>query len=269
MLQYIHILGIEINLYQFFFYMALTTVPIMLFALRKTFGYSWHQTAFYSCFTLAFGYFSAILTASLKRVMLGFASGGLYTDTERLRNYGIPMFLPLFLFLYCRVRKDDFKKLSDYIAPCVYSVMTFVKVGCVFWGCCYGEPDEHGIWNAMLECRTFPVQLYDALTSLIIVIICLCLIWGVYIAPSSRRGEKEESKREGTGRGYVYPIGGILFALTKGFWESFRVHESEYERHFLGTGWTLWQYWLLVLLIGCLVWLIICKKTEKARTPAN
>ena len=40
----------------------------------------------------------------------------------------------------------------------------------------------------------------------------------------------------------IYPIGGILFAITKGFWETFRVHESEFERNYLDTGWTLWQF---------------------------
>ena len=114
---------------------------------------------------------------------------------------------------------------------------------------CYGEQDEHGIWNSMLGYKTFPVQLYDAITSLIIVIICLLLIF----------------KWKQKSYGYVYPLGGVLFAFTKGFWENFRVHESEYERNFLNTGWTLWQYWLLVLCIGCVVWIIIeyLKKRNK------
>jgi hypothetical protein len=55
----------------------------------------------------------------------------------------------------------------------------------------------------------------------------------------------------------------MLFALTKGFWESFRVHESEYERSFLNTGLTLWQYWLIVLFLGCLIWLILVIRLEK------
>ncbi len=250
MLPHLKLLSIDINMYKLFFYTALISVPVFQFALRKRFEFNIKQAAFYSCFTLAFGYVSAMLTASLKRIMLSYASGGLHTDTERLRNYGIPIFLPVFLLIYCWIHKDDFRKLSDYIAPCVYSVMTFVKIGCVFWGCCYGEPDKHGIWNARLGYRTFPVQLYDAITSFIIVLICLYLIYVLY----------------GKRSGYVYPIGGMLFALTKGFWESFRVHESVYERSFLGTGWTLWQYWLLVLFIGCFSWfvLILCKdKHEK------
>ena len=240
MLQYIEISGLYINTYKLFFYLALATVPAMLFLLRKKFGYTRSKALLYSSITLGFGLFAAWLTAVLKRVMLSYASGGTYTDTEPLRNYGIPIFLPVLLLIYCLVFRDDFKKVSDYVAPCVYSVMTFVKVGCLFWGCCYGEPSEHGIWNSMLGYRTFPVQLYDAITSLIITAICLVMIY--------RRGKKNY--------GYVYPTGGILFALTKGFWENFRVHESEYERNFLDTGWTLWQYWLLILFIGCILWIV-------------
>ena len=240
MLQYITLFGLYINSYKMFFYLALASVPVMLFFLRNKFGYSRVQALRYSVLTLLFGLIAAWLTAVLKRAMLGYASGGEYTDTEPLRNYGIPIFLPLFFLVYCWIFRDDFRKISDYVAPCVYSVMTFVKVGCVFWGCCYGEQTEHGLWNSMLGYNTFPVQLYDAITSLVIVVICLALIF----------------KRNHRGYGYVYPIGGILFALTKGFWENFRVHESEYERNFLNTGWTLWQYWLLVLFIGCVLWMV-------------
>ncbi len=247
MLPYIDVFGVSINMYKFFFYVALATVPVMLFALRKRYNFSVKQAAFYSFLTLVFGLIAAFLTAELKRAMLGYASGGTYTDTERLRNYGIPIFLPLFYFIFCLIAKKDFKKLSDYIAPCVYSVMTFVKVGCTFWGCCFGEPDEHGIWNYFHGYRTFPVQLYDAITSAIIVVICLVLT------------KKLHDKHEGL----IYPIGGILFALTKGFWENFRVHESEYERDFLGTGWTLWQYWLLVLFVACVIWILLVIQKEK------
>ncbi len=247
MLQYLTVFGVRLNMYKFFFYLALVTVPVILFSLRKKFGYSLRQATFYSVFTLVFGYLSAIITAALKHVMLSYASGGAYSDTEFLRNYGIPIFLPVFYLIYCALRKDDFRKVTDYVAPSVYSVMTFVKVGCVFWGCCYAKEDPHGIWSAVAGYKTFPVQLYDAISSLIIFGLCILLIY----------------KLADRHRGYVYPIGGMLFALTKGFWESFRVHESEYERSFLNTGLTLWQYWLIVLFLGCLIWLILVIRLEK------
>ena len=239
--QYLVIFGISINLYKFFFYLALATVPVVLFAIRKRFGYTKLKALLYSLLTLVFGLLAAWLTATLKRVLLGFASGGEYTDSEMLRNYGIPIFLPFFYLIYCAVTHDNFKKITAYVTPCVYSVMTFVKTGCVFWGCCYGNPDEHGIWSELAGYKTFPVQLYDALTSLLIFIICILLVYNL----------KEKHY------GYIYPVGGILFALTKGFWENFRVHDSVYERNFLGTGWTLWQYWLLVFSIVCIIWIIV------------
>lgn len=236
-------------MYKLCFYTALATVPVFLFALRKRFGFSKKQAVLYSALTLVFGLISAWMTASLKRVMLSYASGGVYFDMEKLRNYGIPIFLPVFLLLYCLIRKDDFRKLSDYIAPCVYSVMTFVKIGCTFWGCCYGEPDEHGIWSSVAGYKAFPVPLYDAMTSFCIVLVCLYLIKKFY----------------GKYTGYVYPVGGILFATTKGFWENYRVHESVYERNYLNTGWTLWQFWLLALFIGCIIWIAILRRQDKLK----
>ena len=247
MLPLLYIAEYRIDMYKLFFYIALATVPIVLFALRKTFSYSKKQALFYSVFTLVFGYLSAMITAYLKRVLLLYASKGMHHDKEKLSNYGIPIFLPLFLLLYCVMFKDNFRKISDYMASCVYSVMTFVKVGCVFCGCCYGKPDEHGIWSDMAGYKTFPVQLYDAITSLCIFFICIILVKKIY----------------GKYTGYIYPIGGILFSLTKGFWECFRVHPIVYEQNFLGTGWTMWQYWLLALFIGCVIWLLLIIRGDK------
>ncbi len=253
MLPYLNIGSVSINMYKFFFYVGLVTVPIFLFALRKKFGYTKGQTIIYIITTLIFGLLSAYLTAVLKRLMLGLASNGAYSDTEMLRNYGIPIFLPIFMLIVCLITEDDFRKVSDYIAPCVYSVMTCVKIGCTFWGCCYGEYDENGIWNEIQGYKTFPVPLYDAITSFMIVLICLYLIKRFY----------------GKHSGYVYPIGGILFAITKGFWENYRIHESVFEKNYLNTGWTLWQFWLLFLFIGCVIWIIIVYTKEKNEKTHN
>lgn len=241
MLPYISILSHQINMYTLCFDIALLTIPVLFFILRKHFGYSVKKTCFYVVFTLGFGLLSARLTAIIKDWLLTIDSCGAYEKGELLRNYGIPMFLPLFFLLYCVLYGDKFKKYTDFLAPGVYSVMSFVKLGCVFSGCCQGEPDEHGIMNVNLGYRTFPVQLYDMITSVLIVSVCLVLIFTL-----RKRYE-----------GFIYPIGGILFALTKGFWEGFRVHTSEWEKNFFDSGFTFWQFWMLILLVGCVVWLAL------------
>lgn len=247
MLPRLELFGFTINMYKLFFFLALVTVPIVLFSIRKSFGYSVKQSLFYSIFTLAFGYLSAMITAAIENNVLSAVSNHMFLNFEFVRNYGIPMFLPLFLLFYCILFRDSFRTLSDYIAPCVYSVMTFVKIGCVFWGCCYSYPDDNGIMNQKLGYKTFPVQLYDSISSLIIVIICLLLVL-VFLKMH---------------RGYVYPIGGMLFAITKGYWENYRVHSNVWEKNFLDTGWTFWQFWMLILFVGCFVWLIIALVWEK------
>ena len=251
MLPSMSLFEITIDFYRLFFALGLITVPIFLFCMRKSFGFNRKQAAFYSIFTLAFGYLSAMITAWLENSLLLWVSSGEYDHFEKLRNYGIPIFLPIFLLIYCFVFRDRFRKLSDYIAPCVYSVMTCVKIGCTFSGCCYGEPDPNGLWNDWLGYRTFPVQPYDALSSFVIVIICLLLL-------RAFRGKRE---------GLVYPIGGMLFALTKGYWENYRVHSTIWEKNFLDTGWTFWQFWMLNLFIGCLLWLIAVLYFNKKEVP--
>ena len=247
----ISLFGKPKSLYELCFIFGLITVPIVLFSLRRRFRYTRKQAAFYSLFTLAFGYFSAMITAWLENGLLTLASDGAFDNFEKIRNYGIPMFLPVFILLYCLFFRDAFRKVSDYIAPCVLSVMTFVKLGCVFQGCCYGAPDEHGIMNVDLGYKTFPVQVYDTLSMFAIFIVCIILIQTI--------GKKKT--------GYVYPIGGMLYAATKGFWEFFRVHSSVWEKNFFNTGWTFWQFWMLILFIGCLVWLILVIRREKKGVP--
>ena len=252
MLQRFEYFGLDFLLYPFFFKLGMFTVPVVLLFLRKRFRFSLLQYAFYSLFTLGFGFLSALITARIENGLLSLASHGNYAlHFEWIRNYGIPIFLPLFLLIYCLLFRDAFRKLSDYIAPCVFSVMTFVKVGCVFQGCCYGAPDPNGIWNENLGYRTFPVQVYDALCMFVIAILCIILIYTL--------GKKHI--------GYVYPIGGILFALTKGFWESFRVHRTEWEQHYLGTPFTFWQYWMAILLVFSIIWLILSIRWEKKAIP--
>lgn len=247
----ITLLGKDLNLYNLCFILGLITVPIVLFSLRRRFQYSRKQAAFYSLFTLVFGYLSAMITAWIENGLLTIASNGAFDEFEKIRNYGIPMFLPVFLFIYCLFFRDTFRKLSDYIAPCVLSVMTFVKLGCVFEGCCRGAADPHGIMNVELGYKTFPVQVYDTLSMLAIFFICITLI--------QTPGKKHV--------GYVYPIGGMLYAATKGFWEIFRVHNSVWEKNFFNTGWTFWQFWMLILFVGCLIWLLLAIRWEKKVIP--
>jgi len=241
MFPYIVMFGKERSTYDLCFALALLTIPVLFYALRKKFEFSGKRTFFYVIFTLSFGLLSARLTSLIRDYFMELASNGAYEASEKLRNYGIPMFLPLFFLIYCLLFRDRFKDLMDYLAPGVYSVMTFVKLGCVLNGCCRGAPDPHGIMNVKAGYRTFPVQLYDMLTSIAIVVICIVLIYTL------RKKHK----------GLIYPIGGILFALTKGFWEGFREHPEPWEKDFFDTGWTFWQFWMLILLVGCVFWLIM------------
>ncbi|MBQ7637949.1 MAG: prolipoprotein diacylglyceryl transferase [Clostridia bacterium] len=251
MIKKLPFFGSELDSYNTMFFLGLLSVIFFYLILKNRFSYKKGRALFYALFTLAFGFLSAWLTAIIENSMLLAASGGEYDHFESLRNYGIPMFLPVFWLIYCLLCREPFKKLTDYLAPSVYSVMTFVKIGCTLGGCCYGERDEHGIWNADLGYKTFPVQIYDALSSFVIVIICLILI------------KKLSDKRPG----YVYPIGGMLFAATKGFWENFRVHSTVWEKNYLDTGMTFWQFWMIILFVCCFIWLLLTYVRDKKGKP--
>ena len=245
------LLGIRLDSYNTMFFLGLVSVIVFYQLLKRRFSFNKGRAFFYSIFTLVFGFLSAWMTAKIENGMLFAVSGGAYDHFENLRNYGIPMFLPIFWLIYCLLCREPFKKLTDYLAPSVYSVMTFVKIGCTLGGCCYGEPDQHGIWNADLGYKTFPVQIYDAISSFVIVIILIVLIYTI--------GKKHT--------GYIYPIGGILFALTKGFWEGYRVHSTPWEKNYMDTGFTFWQFWMAILFICCLLWLVLTVVRDKKGAP--
>ncbi|MBQ6019252.1 MAG: prolipoprotein diacylglyceryl transferase [Clostridia bacterium] len=247
----LHLFGGTVHIYDLMFFLGLVSVMIIYQCLANRFSYPRPRAAFYSIFTLVFGFLSAAMTAWIENGLLYAASDGAYDHFEKLRNYGIPMFLPLFWLLYCLLCREPFRKLTDYLAPSVYSVMTFVKIGCTFGGCCYGEADPNGIWNEELGYKTFPVQIYDALSSFVIVIICIVLIYTL-------------AKKH---KGYIYPIGGMLFAAAKGFWENFRVHSTPWEKNYLNTGWTFWQFWMSILFVCCFVWLVLTAVREKKGVP--
>ena len=62
------------------------------------------------------------------------------------------------------------------------------------------------------------------------------------------------------------PITGILYAVFKIWAESYRTWPSEWETNFLNSGHTYWQFFELITLFGCIIWLIaaiVCEKKGK------
>lgn len=75
------------------------------------------------------------------------------------------------LFIYCRIKKFDFWKITDMCAPGLALGHAFGRIGCLLNGCCFGKPSSWGITypedSIPGQCypgqSLQPVQLYEAL----------------------------------------------------------------------------------------------------------
>lgn len=113
------------------------------------------------------------------------------------------VYVPLFIYPVAKLLKIRFATMCDIIAPCVCIVHGISHWGCIFAGCCYGYPSNWGIYNIQYDRKAFPVQIFEALTALIIVAIL------VYWA--------KKNKYETTGK--AYPVMMIMFGTTRFLWE--------------------------------------------------
>ena len=226
------------NLFLFINYFV--SVPISLIPIRKRYGYKLSNAIYYSVLTLVLGVAALHITSLVSNAIMELASGGAFNPYETINSYGLYLFLPPLYLIYCLLFRKGYREMMDYVTPAVCTVETIGKLVCFFEGCCYGPPDEHGLYFQNLGYKAFPVQLYDTIDNAVILVIILILTYTF-------------SKKH---KGYLMPIAGMLYSIQKGILEEYRVYHEEIEGNFMGTGRTYWQFFLAVLFACCLIWLI-------------
>lgn len=218
---------------------------------RKRYGYTVKRAVLYSVLTLAFGYIAVVISAKTGNYFVWLANGKNDVRLEPLNSYGLQLFWPPFMLLYCLLFRDKFKTLTDYATPSIMFAQTLGKVACSFAGCCYGPKDPKGMYLVQEGFRAFPVQVCDT--------VCIGLIFILSVVLLFTFSKKHP--------GYIFPISGMLYALQKGYWEEYRVYDYEAEGNFFNTGRTFWQFFLVFLFVGCLIWLIGAIIYEKKGKP--
>ena len=251
MLPTFELFGQTIHTGDIFLFLHYPGVPFIYLLLRKRYGFPVKKTLFYAFFTLFFGVGGAIVTSKVANYVLTVTSHGAFEPYETLNSYGIAMFLAVIYIFYCLLFRKPFQTLTDYAMPAVSFIHVLGKLVCVFNGCCYGPASEHGLYFQNLGYKAVPVQLYDTINNAIIFVILIVLTYTF-------------SKKH---KGYLYPIAGILYAIQKWVLEEFRVYENPYEGNFLNTGWTFWQWFLVILFVGSVIWLIGAILWEKKGMP--
>lgn len=156
------------------------------------------------------------------------------------------IWMPLVLWLMGKAFKIDWRTACDYIAPSTCIVYGIARLGCVFAGCCYGIPSKIGLYSVQAGHVCFPVQLCQAITSLIIAAIIIALA--------------KKQNYEVTGK--LYPIMLIMYGFSRFIWEFF----SDSEKNFIGL--TELAIWSVATFTMGVLWLVI-KKVKENKQAEN
>ena len=173
----------------------------------------------------------------------------LYWMESGFKNFGgnnivrIFVWVPVFAWPMCKLLKLDFRTMCDYLAPVVCVQHGVSHFGCIFGGCCYGYPWEHGVYNHVLGYKTFPIQPIEALVAVAIVL----FIW--------LREKKHDFKVDGES----YPLMLILFGYSRFLLEFAR----DNEKLFLGIS-KLAIHALIMGIVGT-AWYVTIKEANRKK----
>ena len=118
------------------------------------------------------------------------------------------------------------------IAPISITIAhAFGRIGCLFAGCCYGQKTDawYGIWNAALQCKTVPVQLYESMFLFVLSAVMILLLF---------RFKSKDTM--------------AIYLVSYGIWrfiiEFFRADNTERGQFIPGL--TPSQFWSIIMVIG-------------------
>lgn len=187
----------------------------------------------------------------------------LYWVAHGFQNFGgnnivrIFVWLPVFVWIMAKILKIDYKTALDFVSPCLCINHGIAHLGCIFAGCCHGYVSEFGVFNPIVQQKTFPIQPIEAVTALIIAVIIAL----------------RNKKRKYVPDGLSFPIMLMLFGYTRFIFEFFRDNRNtDLLFDFLslkpGMYWcyitTLGMHALFAAVVGT-VWVIIAKLKAKKR----
>lgn len=188
---------------------------------------------------LLFSIVSYVLIFAWSYVLAWVANGFQWGHHNAIRVY---IWFPLVLFFSSRIFHLDFNMCCDYVTPSTCIVYGIARVGCIFPGCCRGFPMEHGMMSYNAGYKCFPVQLCEAITSLLIAIIVIRI---------SKKKNYDYSENT------LYPTMLILYGGTRFIWEFFADNRKVF--------WNISELalWAFATCLMGIIWLVIHAKKSK------
>ncbi len=160
---------------------------------------------------------------------------------SKVSLYGGLLFMPPLMLVFAKLQKADFGEVTDNCCAGVFMLLGTAKIGCSIYGCCWGVPFAHGLYNGFAGEKVFPVQLLESALTFIIAFV-------IY-----RLAVKKHVK------GTVYPLGLIFYGVMRFFVQFLRFHEVAAEKDLVGFM-DLWQTVSLIAVIVGAVWFVLSMK---------
>ena len=198
MIEKIFIFGQGVSLYYTFWLIGAVTVLAVGYFTGKKCGFDFAKSILYIVCAIILGYLLLWATSWV-------FGGGEYSGLNFVR---IVTFLPVPVWLLTKLFKDDFGAVTDFIAPLVAIFHGVTHIGCIFPGCCHGYPAQWGIYSNNAGTICFPNQPLEAVSSIIIGILLLCMLI------------------KGQQRKKLYAWYLVLFGSTRFCWEFLRDNEK-------------------------------------------
>ena len=142
-------------------------------------------------------------------------------------------------------KKISYADTLDMLTPGLFITLAFGKIGCLYEGCCFGIECSWGIYSDKIEATVFPVQIFEAVVSILILIVCYFL-------------KRTRFYR----RGMAYPLNAMLYCFSRFGFEFLRHYIPEL-RHLL-FGITLWQGLSILVIIASAISLIVLYKNKQS-----
>lgn len=155
--------------------------------------------------------------------------------------FGAVVFTPILLCVFFRLLKRDWRAILDMLTPGIFIVLLCAKFGCNFAGCCAGFVCDFGIYNPRVEATVFPVQAFETVTMIPIV------IFGYYFTKKYKKFVK----------GMAYPVTAGIYCIARFLWEFARYYAPDDKMGDFFLGLTFWQLWCIFVLVCSIVMFLI------------
>ncbi len=209
-----------------------------------------------------FTYFAGVAGALIMGKVFSAISNSLGLEqSSSVAIFGAVMFTPIFLILWfffvekilVAIKPGCWRDYLDLLTPGIFIILTCAKFGCIFVGCCMGiQCESFGIYNPHIDTKVFPIQGFEVITMIIVLIVCHFLFKKTHIFP----------------KGSAYPLTASIYSCTRFCWEFARYYESDRLRH-LFLGMSLWQICCIIVIIISVITIMLLHKNKEKNTNAS